>query len=88
MIPTTTGGIAHGTSASERASQRPWRFCVRSSARPSPRTNWIAVTETDQMSPILNALTKRSSWISSRKFSSPTKLVSTSSPARASVKAR
>ena len=59
MIPTTTGGIAHGTSASERASQRPCRSWLSSSASPSASTNWIAVTVTAQIRPILNALMKR-----------------------------
>ena len=41
MIPTTTGGIAHGTSASDRASQRRCSGWLSSSASPSARQNWI-----------------------------------------------
>ena len=50
MIPTITGGIAHGTSASERASQRTRSGWLSSSASPSARQNWIDVTETAQIS--------------------------------------
>ncbi len=88
MIPTITPGIAHGTSASERASQRPRNGWLRSSASPSARTNWIPVTPTAQMIPTLNELMNRSSWSSVRKLSSPVKVVSTFRPARASVKPR
>ena len=88
MIPTITEGMAHGTSASDRASQRPLRSWLSRSARPSAKQKPIAVTVTDQIRPILNELMKRSSWISARKLSSPMKLVSKSRPACESVKPR
>ena len=50
MIATITEGIAHGTSASERASQRPRSGWLSRSASPSASTNWMAVTETAQIS--------------------------------------
>ena len=88
MIPTTTGGIAHGTSASERAIQRPRRFVLSRSASPSASANWTSVTLNAQMKPILNELTKRLSWIRRWKFASPTQCVVTLKPACASVKPR
>ena len=88
MIPTITEGIAQGTSASERASQRPRRSWLSRRARPSAKQKPIAVTVTDQIRPILNELMKRSSWISVRKLSSPMKVVGTPRPARESVNPR
>ena len=52
MIPTTTGGIAQGTSASERASARKRSGWLSSSASPSARQNWIAVTDPAQIRPL------------------------------------
>ena len=88
MIPTITEGMAHGTSARERASQRPRRFWVRRSASPSAQQKPIAVTATDQIRPILNELMKSSSSSRARKLSIPMKLVGTPRPARESVKPR
>ena len=88
MIPTITEGIAQGTSASERASQRPFRSWLSRRARPSAQQKPIAVTATDQIRPILNELMKRSSSSSARKLSSPMKVVGTPRPARESVKPR
>ena len=88
MIPTTTAGIAHGTRASERASQRPFRSWLRRRARPSAKKKPINVTATDQIRPILNDLTKSSSSSRARKLSSPMKFVVISKPACASVKPR
>ena len=88
MIATSTEGIAQGTSASERASQRPCSGWLRRSASPSERQNWIAVTHAAQIRPILNELMKSVSWMSARKLSIPMKCVGTPRPACESVKPR
>jgi hypothetical protein len=88
MIATTTDGIAHGTSASERASQRPRSGWLSSRARPSARQKPIAVTDAAQIAPILNELTKSESCSAVWKFARPTQCVGTPRPARESVKPR
>ena len=54
MMPTITGGIAHGTSARVRASQRIRSGWLSSDARPSARKNWMMVTPNAQIRPIRN----------------------------------
>ena len=88
MIAMITLGIAQGTSASDRASPRPRSCWLSKRARPSAQQNPIAVTETDQITPILNELTKRSSWSSVRKLSSPMNSVGKPKPACELVKPR
>ena len=86
MIATTTGGIAHGISARVRATPRNLRSVFSSSARPSAATNCRIVTDRVQITPIRNESQNRSFCRSLPKLPKPMKLVSTRSPARASVK--
>ena len=58
MIATTTGGIAQGTRASDRASQRSRRSRLSSIASPSASRNCRIVTLNAQIRPILNELQK------------------------------
>lgn len=84
----TTGGIAHGTTASTRATPLNRRFSLSSSARPSAARNCSAVTETAQIMPMRKEDQKSAALSSSQRFSRPTKLVSWLRVLRASVKAR
>ena len=87
MMPTTTSGIAQGTSASVRASQRSRRFWLSSSARPSDSASWSAVTDTAHTRPIRKESQKRASSLRSRKLARPVKEVVRVTPDCASVKA-
>ena len=88
MIPTITGGIAHGTSASARASQRSRSGCVSSSASPSARHELDARDGDGPDQADLEDWMNRSSCQQPRKLSMPMKCVGTPSPARESVKPR
>ena len=80
MIATTTGGIAHGISASVRATPRNLMVVLSSRARPSAATNCRIVTDRVQITPIRNESQNRSLCSSLEKLSKPMKFVSTLQP--------
>ena len=87
MMPTTTSGIAQGTSASVRASQRSRRFWLSSRASPSDIRNWSTVTHAAHTRPIRNDSQNRVSCSRSWKLSPPIHSVGSVRPDWASVKA-
>ncbi|OQQ18921.1 hypothetical protein B0675_18860 [Streptomyces sp. M41(2017)] len=87
MMPTTTSGMAQGTIARARASQRSLRSWLSSSASPSARRNCGTVTPTAHTRPMRNDSQNRVSWSRSWKFSVPTHRVGAVRPDWESVNA-